>query len=134
MYRRVIANALGVLGVWAAVVGFDLAAPARGEEGAKPDAPADEPHEPGSTAPSYAIDCAAPCIQYENDVEIENDWTIFGEPENATTEDFYPSIDADLRIRPLGWLMFSGHIVTESVLDLEPGEDRFLEDIWTYVE
>jgi hypothetical protein len=132
MHRKVIATAACLIAVWAAQSSFS--APARGEEGTEPDAPADEPHEPGSAAPSYSIDCTAPCIQYEGDLEIENDVTIFDDPESATTNDFYPAIDFDVRIRPLDWLMFSGHIVTESVLDLEPGEDRFVEDVGTYAE
>jgi hypothetical protein len=98
------------------------------------DSPADEPQGPESKVSSYSIDCKAPCIQTEDDFELENDWTRFGPAESTSSNDFYPSVEADVKVRPLDWLMLSGHLVTESVLDLDPGNDRFLGDVGTYAE
>jgi hypothetical protein len=98
------------------------------------DAPADEPQGPESKPSSYSVDCEAPCIQTENDFEVENDFAHYPTPASANSNDFYPSIESDIKVRPLDWLMFSGHIVTESVIDLEPGEDRFLREVGTYAE
>ena len=83
---------------------------------------------------AYAEQCEAPCVAYEVNAAVENDFTRFGAPERGTSNDLYPDSEASLAFHPLDWLVFTGVLKAEPIEDLPIGNWREFGDVGVYAD
>lgn len=85
------------------------------------------------TIPALAEECAAPCAGYEATVELQNDWIFGADPSFLRSDVLQPTVEIDLFYAPTDYLRFVSAIITEPVVDPEPGENAVFQGIGTYV-
>ncbi|WP_245430660.1 hypothetical protein [Mesorhizobium sp. WSM3868] len=85
------------------------------------------------TIPALAEECAAPCAGYEATAELQNDWIFGAHPSFLRSDVFFPKLELDLFYAPTDYLRFVSAIITEPVVDPEPGENAAFQGIGTYV-
>jgi hypothetical protein len=85
------------------------------------------------TVPALVEGCTAPCAGYEISAELQNDWIFAADPSRLTSDILEPTFTADLFFAPTDHLRFVTSIITEPVIEPEPGENAAFEDIGTYL-
>ncbi|MFC3323224.1 hypothetical protein [Mesorhizobium cantuariense] len=85
------------------------------------------------TIPALAEKCAAPCAGYEATAELQNDWIFGADPSFLKSNVLQPTFEVDLFYAPTDYLRFVSAIITEPVVDPEPGENAAFQGIGTYV-
>lgn len=89
---------------------------------------------PALAIPLAAQDCTAPCTGYEVVTELENDWIFAADPNFLKSDVLQPTITVNYLLAPTDYFQLAAEIITEPVVDLEPGESAFLERIGTYAD
>ncbi|QIG48056.1 hypothetical protein G5V57_10165 [Nordella sp. HKS 07] len=84
--------------------------------------------------PLAAQDCTAPCTGYEVTTELENDWIFAADPSFLKSDVLQPTITVDYLLAPTDYFQMAAEIITEPVVDLEPGESATFERIGTYAD
>lgn len=83
--------------------------------------------------PALVESCMVPCVGYEISAELQNDWVFAADPSLLRSDDLQPTVTVDLFFAPTNYLQFAASIITEPVVDPEPGENAAFEGIGTYL-
>ncbi|MQX15179.1 hypothetical protein GHK62_10505 [Sinorhizobium terangae] len=83
--------------------------------------------------PALVEACTAPCAGYEVSTELQNDWLFAANPSVLRSDELQPTITVDLFFAPTDYLRFVTSIITEPVVEPEPGENMIFEGIGTYL-
>jgi hypothetical protein len=78
--------------------------------------------------------CQAPCIEYRNSTELQNDWTFAASPSSLTSNNLYPTIETDVVIAPVDRLELVGDIIFEPVEDVAPGRNQAFNNLGAYAD
>jgi hypothetical protein len=83
--------------------------------------------------PALIEGCTAPCAGYEISAELQNDWIFAADPAFLKSDVLQPTLTVDLFFAPTNYLQLVTSIITEPVVDPEPGENAVFDGIGTYV-
>jgi hypothetical protein len=83
--------------------------------------------------PALIEACTAPCAGYEISGEPQNDWIFAADPSSLKSDVFQPTLTVDLFFAPTDFLQLVTSIITEPVVDPDPGENAVFEGVGTYV-
>ena len=79
-------------------------------------------------------ECAGPCLIYEGTMDLKGEWL---HPSDAAINDTYillPSAETGLRLKATNSFSIIGNIVSEQVIDPEPGKNQIFDGLGTYVD
>lgn len=79
-------------------------------------------------------ECAGPCLIYEGTMDLKGEWL---HPSDAAINDSYillPSAETGLRLKATDSFSIIGNIVSEQVIDPEPGKNQIFDGLGTYVD
>ncbi|MBP1885757.1 hypothetical protein [Sinorhizobium mexicanum] len=83
--------------------------------------------------PGLVEGCTAPCAGYEVSAELQNDWLLAADPSLLRSDELQPTLTVDLFFAPTDYLRFATSIITEPVVEPQPGENATFEGIGTYL-
>ncbi len=78
--------------------------------------------------------CTGPCIEYSGSIEFNAGWLHSGDPEIGDSWVVGPSIDTGFTLRPGHGFSLVGKIVSEPVLDPEPGKNQVFSEAGSYLD
>jgi hypothetical protein len=79
-------------------------------------------------------ECAGPCLIFEGTMDLKGEWL---HPSDAAIGDSYallPESENYLRLKATDSLSIIGNIISEQVIDLDPGENQLSTGLGTYVD
>jgi hypothetical protein len=86
------------------------------------------------TSDANAENCPNPCIEYEGTLELNAAWLRSSDENLSDSFEIYPKNELELHVKPIEDFTLNAKLVTEPVIDKEPGSNRFLQDVGTFVE
>jgi hypothetical protein len=83
---------------------------------------------------AWAEDCEAPCAGYTWTGELSNDWIFAADPSELKANLLTPTVTLDLFVQPVEHVKLVSAIITDQVIDPEPGRNSSFKGIGSYVE
>jgi hypothetical protein len=82
---------------------------------------------------AQAEDCAAPCAGYSLSAEVLDNWIFGADPSSMKSNTLKPTLTTELYVLPSENVKLFTSVVTEQVIEPEPGIGSAFKDIGTYV-
>lgn len=87
-----------------------------------------------ATVPVRAGDCKGPCVEWWGSYEAEGYWSHSTDSAVANYFEAFPTLESNFAIRPAAAFSIVGKIISEPVVDDDPGSDHFFNHAGTYVD
>ena len=87
-----------------------------------------------AAGPARAGDCEGPCVEWWGSYEAEGYWNHSTDSAIADYFEAFPTLESNFAIRPAAALSIVGKIISEPVVDDDPGSDHFFNHAGTFAD